>query len=493
MRIDQSFKEACRRHSDRCAVAFDGERVSYANLAALVADRAKALDRVLGRYRRTGEGAIGIYAANSLEYLVSYYAILHSGRVPFLIDPQFGQLELEEIWLRCGVSVFLTEVAAASFPLACMAVHLDGSDAQLLLAHSAGGAPCPKAETGTCRFTSGTTGRPKCLEFSHHAVVSAAENWAEGTGLSASDRTLCLASFCNGLAFNTSLLSTFLVGAELHVSRGLPLSSRIIRQIEESRATRLVAFPVVYRLLASSNGSRGKLGDLRLGISAGAALDGEVKKEFERRFEIRIADYYGIAEVGPCTFERDGSVRAGLGTPLPGVFLGTRPVGEAAEEVIVRTSSMATCYLNHPGLLESRMDDQRLFHTGDLGHISNCRLFITGRLDALINLAGRKVDPTELEAVALTVPGVRDAAAFAESGADSQPYIHLVVASESPVARVRVLEACRARLASFKVPSMVTRVADIPRSSSGKPRNLELRQMVQDAGHSDFNDSSSGS
>ena len=78
----------------------------------------------------------------------------------------------------------------------------------------------PRPATQVCRFTSGTTGRPKCLEFSGDAVVSAARNWVLGTGMTGEDRTLCLAALSNGLAFNTSLLSTFLAGGELHFLKG---------------------------------------------------------------------------------------------------------------------------------------------------------------------------------------------------------------------------------------------------------------------------------
>ncbi|MER6914844.1 class I adenylate-forming enzyme family protein [Streptomyces sp. NPDC000594] len=470
--------DACARHGERTAVVDDGTALTYTALADRIRERAAGLDRLLG----PGEDRIAVHAANSAEYLVTYYALLRTGRLPFLVDAQFGAAELDGIRTGCGVGTFLTDRPAA-FPLPGTPQELPGSS--LTLVRADGGAPedapAPRPTTATCRFTSGTTGAPKALEFSHTAVHSAARNWVTGTGLTADDRVLCMAAFTNGLAFNTSLLPVFLVGAELHLYRGLPTSGGITRAARRSNATRLVAFPLAYRLLAEApEADTGAFAGLTRAVSAAAVLAPEVRTGFESRYGVRIADYYGIAETGPVTYERDPGHPTGLGTPLPGAELRIVPDEHGEPEVRVRTASMAGGYLNLPGGLEERLDDEGFYRTGDRGRIEDGRLHITGRLGGPINLAGRKVDPAEIEKVVLTLDGITDSVLFADEDTRGETVLHLVLAGSREPTRGEVVGVCRRHLAPYKVPGRITFLGAIPRSSAGKVRLTELRQIVQD-------------
>jgi acyl-CoA synthetase (AMP-forming)/AMP-acid ligase II len=479
--LDELFLTACAEHGDRCAVVDDGTRLTYREFAARVRERARCLKELLPPRERR----IALYAANSADYLVSYYALLTGGWLPFLVDAQFGATELYGILGNCGVRVFLTDKPDA-FPLPGTATPV--ADSALALMRPAPVAappepvPVPLPTTATCRFTSGTTGAPKCLEFSAAAVHSAASNWVTGTGLGPDDRVLCMAAFTNGLAFNTSLLSTFLAGAELHVYRGLPTSAGIVRALRRSQATRLVAFPLAYRLLAEAPDSDPEaFTHLRRAISAAAALPPEHRAAFESRYGVRIADYYGIAETGPCTYERDPDRTAGLGTALPGAVLRivARETGEP--EVRVRTESMASRYLNVPGGLEARIDEDGYYRTGDRGHLDDGRLFITGRLDGPLNLAGRKIDPAEIERVLTGLDGVHDAVVFTDHDAQGETVLHAVLSGPRAPGRAEVIDACRVRLAPYKVPGRITHLPAIPRSSAGKVRLTELKELVRTA------------
>jgi acyl-coenzyme A synthetase/AMP-(fatty) acid ligase len=361
-----------------------------------------------------------------------------------------------------------------------------GEDVVLLPLSGGEAAFRPRPATQVCRFTSGTTGRPKCLEFSGDAVVSAARNWVLGTGMSAGDRTLCLAALSNGLAFNTSLLSTFLAGGELHFLKGAPLTRPVARRIAEAEITRLVAFPTLYRNFVAPGGpDPAAMASLRHAISAGAPLWPDVREEFRARYGLDISDYYGIAETGPCTFERDPGYHHGLGEPLPGVEIRIAPGpddGEgpdAAGEVLVRTSSMASGYLNHPGLFEGRLDADGFYHSGDRGRIVDGRLHLVGRTQDHINVAGRKIDPTEIVAVVSALEGVTEAVAFADEDLNREALVHLVVvAANGGPTKSAVAEACRSRLAPYKVPGRISFVPAIPRNGIGKPRIALLREQL---------------
>jgi long-chain acyl-CoA synthetase len=474
--IREAMADALDRHRGRTAVVGASEVLTYEELGRRIE---AAVPLLAGRH-------VGFCLANRPEYVVLYFATLFAGHLPLLLDASFNTGEIEAIRGDCGLDALVMERAKAEaldVPGKGHPVPLGEDVAVLPLAQLAEPSFAPRPTTEVCRFTSGTTGRPKCLEFSGHAVVSAARNWVLGTGMAGEDRTLCLAALSNGLAFNTSLLSTFLAGGELHFLKGAPLTRPVARRIAEAGVTRLVAFPTLYRNFAAPGGPDASLlAGLKHAISAGAPLWPDVREEFRARYGLDISDYYGIAETGPCTFERDTNHRTGLGQPLPGAEIRILPGPEdepGTGEVLVRTASMASGYLNHPGLFEARVDAEGFYHSGDRGRIVDGRLHLVGRTQDHINVAGRKIDPTEIVAIVTALDGVEDAIAFPDEDLNREALVHLaIVAAKPEVTRASVAEACRARLAPWKVPGRISFVPEIPRTGIGKPRIALLREQL---------------
>jgi acyl-CoA synthetase (AMP-forming)/AMP-acid ligase II len=479
--IQDAMSDSLGRHGGRRAMMGGSESLSYDELGARIRSAVPALRAALpGKSRH-----VGFCLANRPEYVILYFATLYAGFLPLLLDANFNTGEIEAIQSDCGLDALVIERAKAGRLEIPGDEPVSWGDDVILLPLLRHGVPSfePRPTTQVYRFTSGTTGRPKCLEFSGQAVVSAARNWILGTGMTGEDRTLCLAALSNGLAFNTSLLSTFLAGGELHFLKGAPLTRPVARWIKDLRITRLVAFPTLYRNFVAPGGpERSALASLQHAISAGAPLWPDIREEFRVHYGLDISDYYGIAETGPCTFERDAGHHTGLGQPLPGVEIriASGPEDEPGTgEVLVRSQSMAGGYLNHPGLFEERLDADGYYHSGDRGRIVDGRLHLVGRTQDHINVAGRKIDPTEIVGVVSALDGVEDAVAFPDEDLNRETLVHLVVAhSGGKLTRAAVAEACRSRLAHYKVPGRISFVAEIPRTGIGKPRIALLREQL---------------
>jgi len=470
----------CRRWGPRRALVGSGEALTYRDLLLRSeiagVELARAVEEVPAPPLR-----LGLCLGNSPAHVVQLLGAWAAGVVPFLLDPQLTPGEIDAIATDCGLDAVVTEEGWRAYER-----RAD---------------PWPlRADTRLCRFTSGTTGRPKCLEFTGEAVVAAARGWVEGTGLGSTDRILCLASLANGLAFNTSLLAAFLAGAELCFLPGLPLSRPIARTIAEHGITRLVAFPALYRLFAAPEAPPpGELASLRQALSAGAPLSPAVREAFRQRYSLDISDYYGIAEAGPVTFERGTFTGSGLGTPLPGCQLRIVPAGatagsgeEPGGELWVRTGSMASGYLNHPGDFEQRLSGEGFYRTGDRAELRQGRLFLVGRRGDHLNVGGRKVDPEEVLAVVLALPGVADAVIFPETDARGETVAHLVVVpaprgtdgkSPEEIRRTTLVAALGGRLAPYKIPGRISLAPTIPRTGIGKPRLSELAHHLASANH----------
>jgi len=494
-RIREEMSACLDRHRGRRAVVGGAEALTYEELGERVRGVAAWLNENLNENLPSGKSAprhVGFCLANRPEYVTLYFGTLFAGDLPLLLDANFNTGEIAAIRDDCGLDALVIERAKAEkLDIPGKLDPVPFADDVVLLPLARLGAPRFQARPATevCRFTSGTTGRPKCLEFSGPAVVSAARNWVLGTGMTGDDRTLCLAALSNGLAFNTSLLASFVAGAELHFLRGSPLTRPVARRIAESRITRLVAFPTLYRNFVAPGGpDRETMASLKHAISAGAPLWPDVREEFRTLYGRDISDYYGIAETGPCTFERDAGHHTGLGQPLPGAEIRIdlqdgQETDQEAGEILVRTASMAGGYLNHPGLFEQRLDAEGFYHSGDCGRLVDGRLHLVGRTQDHINVAGRKIDPTEIVDLVTALPGVADAVAFPDEDLNREALVHLVVAAAGEgLTKAAVAAACRSRLAAYKVPGRISFVAEIPRTGIGKPRIALLREQLHQVG-----------
>ena len=480
--VQDAMRACLHRHRSRTALAEGSQTLTYGALEDRIAQASVALNEMVpGNGRRH----VGFCLANSIDYVVLYFAALFGGHLPLLLDASFNVGEIDSIRRDCGLDALLANGSTLErLETAGTGTSVSAGDDVVCVPLRSDRPPrfAPRPTTQVCRFTSGTTGKPKCIEFSGEAVVAAARTWVAGTGVREHDRVLCLAALSNGLAFNTSLLSTAIAGGELHLMRGMPLTRPVARRIAERGITRLVAFPALYRNCAAPGGpDRDDLASLTHAISAGASLLPEVREEFRRRYGLDISDYYGIAETGPCTFKQDADDRAGLGQPLPGVDIKIMPDGEQEDvgEVLVRTPSMASGYLNHPDLFASRLDSDGFYHSGDRGRMIDGRLHLVGRTEDHINVAGRKVDPREILDLVSAIDGVLDAVAFSEEDRNRDTLVHLVVVPGRPaVTRAAIVDQCRARLAPYKVPGRISFVSVIPRNGIGKPRIGLLRDQL---------------
>ena len=471
------FSEAAGRHASRLALTDPHTRLRYDELT----ERATAAAAAFRAHRGTGERVrVGLCAANSADYVVAYLAVLLSGHVPFLIDSAFSPGEVALIADDCGLDLLVhderpVEVAGAEpagpLPTGARILHLTSLPA-----------PADRADllpdTEVCRFTSGSTGKPNCIEFSGRTVTAAATNWRDGTGLTADDRVACFAGLSNGLAFNTSLLSVFLAGASLHLSRGLPTGGRIARLIEEVEATRLVGFPALYESILRRGLAADVVRRIGVAISSGAPLRPESRKAFAEHTGVGIRSYYGLAEAGPLTFSTDPGDLSGLGAALPGVTLRAGRPG-APDVIRVRSASMGSRYLNAPGVFEARLDADGFYRTGDQGFLDDDGvLHLTGRTGRVINVGGRKVDPIEVTDLLRRAEGVHEAVVFEDVDRHGESQVAAAVTGEPWLTPEKLREHCAGELSDYKIPARILVLDEIPANSIGKPSLQALRALT---------------
>ncbi|KAK1184739.1 class I adenylate-forming enzyme family protein [Streptomyces sp. NBS 14/10] len=494
--LNQVYTDLLTQHADRLAVADTQRRLTYAELDTAAEEFRTEFDGWWSEAVARGEARprVVILAANSASYVVAYVGLLRAGALPFLLDPALAPEEVRAVVAGCGIDAVVHD--RPLYP----GIEPSGSvtSGGYALTRTAPGAgepmadrPEPLASTEVCRFTSGSTGSPSCIEFSGTAVHNAALSWRDATGLGADDRILCFAGLFNGLAFNTSLLAAFLAGAALWLPSGLPTSGQVIRFLREIRPTRLTGFPALYESLLRRPEPIPELAELKVALSSAAPLKPTTAEELRTRHGLAVCNYYGVAETGPLTFDPFPAPDHGQGRPLPGVEFvfgvfgdGTVATGETGE-IRVRSTSMGSRYLNAPGAFEARLDRDGFYATHDLGSLRDGRLHLSGRAGSRLNIGGRKIDSVEVRRV-LLASGATEAVVFAVDKRNGDPMLAAVVSGPEGLTEDALRGRCLERLASYKVPERVVVVPEIPTTGVGKPRMSAARELFHKATDSAF-------
>jgi acyl-CoA synthetase (AMP-forming)/AMP-acid ligase II len=443
--------------------------------------------------QRPAKPRVLIRARNSTRYAVALVGTLFTGGVPMLLDPLTSDTELGELIATCGIDLVLDDLSAG--PMAGQRSPLADDDRGRYRVHPATSAPTGHratvishgvtvpalaSDTELCRFTSGSTRTAACIEFSGTAVLAAARSWIAASRLAGRDRVLCFAGLYNGLAFNTSLIPSMLAGATLTVPTGLPARGYVSRQLAASRPTVLVAFPAIYDALAASATPLAGVAQLRLSLSSAARWSPDTATTLVSRYNVRVSDYYGLAETGPVTLDLDPVPGSGQGRPLPHAEIVFDTESGHDCEILVRTPSMGTRYLNYPGGFEARLTADGFYRSGDEGELCDGRLRLHGRLGKGLNINGRKISADEVHQVLLTHPSVRDCHVFALQDEAGQTVLGALLVTVGETTDDELRRYCLDRLAAYKAPSRMLFIPSIPRSGSGKPQLQRIENYLRD-------------
>jgi long-chain acyl-CoA synthetase len=258
---------------------------------------------------------------------------------------------------------------------------------------------------------------------------------------------------------------------------------RALEAVVRERVTAFMGVPTMYGMMIDHAAETGKSYDVaswRLPISAGAALPSAVREGFRALFGRDINEFYALSEIRPVF-----AFNVRRGDPLKHGYVGkpahqveTRLIGDdgrdcaAGQEgdLLVRSPTLMLGYYRDPELTALAIKDG-WFHTGDRAvHDEADNFAIVGRTKDIIIRGGAKIAPAEVEAALSSHPAIRQAAAFGVPDALYGEQVKAVVAlREDCAVTIEELQAhCRARLAAFKVPSIIEFRAELLVGPTGK-------------------------
>jgi long-chain acyl-CoA synthetase len=457
-----------------------------------------AVRRLSAFLRREGfrpGDVVATHLYNSAEAVITHLAVQHAGCVTCLLDPLLpaGALGyyVSDTRARCLVSHAAGALPPGALPAE---IRLLGPadiirEAEERRAPAAVSPPHDFApdDVAAIFYTSGTTSQPKGVMltprsfFSHVRIFSrACYRYDPG------DRLLCFVPFSHGYGSKSIFLPCLQDGAAVVMMRSFQ-PVRIAEVAVRERLTHIFGVPAHFQQLLRREEFFGPLRQLKAAFSAAALLKLETAREWKERVGFALDEGYGLIETCTGVAFRLGTVPDRLGNvgtypddlvsvEIADEHLRLLPRGERGE-IVVRGESVMKGYLNRPEET-ARALQEGWFRTGDMGYKTAANeIVLVGRIKDVINVAGVKVAPFEVEAALNEHPAVNESAVL---GVEDAMYGEVVTAFVKPrhgaVPDEReLIQFLQKRLMNFQVPKSIVVVEDFPRTTIGKIDKKALR------------------
>ncbi|MBC2670740.1 long-chain-fatty-acid--CoA ligase [Novosphingobium piscinae] len=522
--VDRMIDHAATVHGAREVVTrrLDGSlhRTTYRDIR----DRAQRLSAALQGLGIGVGDRVSTLAWNSERHVECWFGTMGIGAVLHTLNPRLHPAQLAWIARDAGSRVLvldttfvpLVEAIREHLPFEHYVIIADAADmpAKSLgalcyedwLAAASGpvrwGGFDERSACGLC-YTSGTTGDPKGVLYSHrsnvlHGMIGMSGG---GIGVSAQDTVLPVVPMFHANAWGL-VFSCPAAGAKLVMPGARLDGASVYELLDRERVTLTAAVPTVWlALLQYLRQEQLKLPWLRRVVIGGAALPETILRGFEDEFGVEVIHAWGMTETSPigtvCTLpaalaeadhERQIAYRLKQGRPPFGVEL--KLVDEAGAELpwdgetqgrlLVRGAAVASGYLNGAG--GQILDADGFFDSGDVATIDpHGTMQITDRAKDVIKSGGEWISSIELENLALLHPGVANAAAIGvpDPKWDERPVLVIEPRPGATVTADELRALLDGRVARWWMPDDYLFVETIPLGATGKVNKLLLREQIR--------------
>ena len=525
--ISSLLTHAERHHGEQEVVSRrvegDIHRISYRELAA----RARRMASALVKLGVADSEVVGTLAWNTHRHMEVYYAASGMGAVLHTLNPRLHPEQLAWIANHAEDRVLffdltflpLVEAVVAHLPLVRQFVLMTDR-AHMPAASKIEGLLCyeelmdgasndftwpefDENHASSLCYTSGTTGNPKGVLYSHRSTVlhTYASGLPDSLNLSAKDVVLPVVPMFHVNAWGLPYTAC-MVGAKL-VFPGAALDGKSLHELFESEGVTLSAgVPTVWQGLLGHVESQG-LGfkTMRRTVIGGSACPPAMMKTFQEKYDVQVLHAWGMTELSPlgtaCVLkprhlalpaEQQRAVQAKQGRGIYGIDLKIVDEagaelpwdGQAAGELLVRGPWVLSAY--HKGEGGNPLQGG-WFPTGDMANIdADGFVQITDRSKDVIKSGGEWIGSIDLENIAMAHPAVAMAACIAAKHPkwDERPLLVVVKKPGAELTRDELLAFYDGKIAKWWTPDDVVFVDAIPLGATGKMQKIKLRELFKD-------------
>jgi len=321
------------------------------------------------------------------------------------------------------------------------------------------------------KLTSGTTAAPRAIRFRSEQLLADCNQICDTMGIGDVDLNFGVIAISHSYGFSNLLTPLIARGVPMVLSQDR-LPRAVLIDLAHSNATVFPGMPVFYQAFCQMENVPA-LRNLRLCISAGAPLAIAVARQFRQKFKLLIHSFYGASECGGICYDRDATNEdeGFVGQPMNCVDIEMVDPDASASQIRVRSSGVGDGYF--PESDQAKLGGG-LFVPDDLLNKTANGLRIVGRTSDMINVAGKKVNPAEVEAQLLRFSGVRQAIVFGSASALRNEEVAACVVAAPGISEAELLEFCRRKLSTWQAPKRVFIVDAVPVNERGKISRREL-------------------
>lgn len=347
--------------------------------------------------------------------------------------------------------------------------------------------------------TSGTTSQPKIVPLSHKNLCSSAYSVKKSLALTEKDCCLNMMPLFHIHGLIGTLLSSLSAGASIICCPGFSVPG-FFESLSKLKPSWYSAVPTMHQAILADvldHKDQTTTHSLRFIRSSSAALGPQVLAGLESMFNIPVIEAYGMTEAShqitsnplPAAVRKPGSVGIAAGPEIRVMnetdqFCSPGEIGE----IVIHGENVTPGYENNSAANETAFTGA-WFYTGDQGYLDqDAYLFITGRLNEIVNRGGEKISPREIDETLLMHPEIIEAVAFAvpHNTLGEDIAVAVIVKQGSSLTLAEIREFAFQHLSDSKVPSEILIVDDIPKGPTGKSQRLSLSEKLANLRHSTY-------
>ncbi|WP_181168121.1 AMP-binding protein [Mesorhizobium sp. B2-4-19] len=498
------------RLGDKVALVCGKQRVTYGELEA----RANAIATDLAASGVARGARVMIFADNTVETVVSFWAVLKANAVVCIVNPLTKSDKLDYLLNDCRPAALITDAhlhsifrePARSCPSLLRTIvsgSIDDDELSRLpqavrwdTAIAAGDAPparrCIDIDLAAIIYTSGSTGEPKGVMLTHRNMMTACASIASYLELAEDEVILNVLP----LAFDYGLyqmIMAFRTGARLVLERSFAFPAQVLGLIRQEGVTGFPGVPTIFAALSELKSLKDQdFSSIRYVTNTAAALPLKHILMLRELFSsARIYSMYGLTECKRCTYlppEDLARKPLSVGIAIPNTEMwivdehDRRLAPGVVGQLVIRGATVMKGYWGKPEatarkLKPGPLPGEQVLYTGDYCRMdTEGYLYFVGRGDEIIKSRGEKVAPKEVENVLMDIPGVREAAVIGVPDELLGQAVKAFVVMENgrTIGEKQLRMECQKRLENFMVPKSIVVVASLPMTDTGKLKKTAL-------------------
>jgi acyl-CoA synthetase (AMP-forming)/AMP-acid ligase II len=475
----ERFQRVCRDRAGAVAVQTlsAGTTTTFADLAA----ECRAIEQGLAGLGVGRGAAVVSLVGNPSIFLSVVAACVEAGAA---LVPLGDATDAEAVSLveQAGALAVITD---RTLPLHAVREHTLGSGVRILrLADRLN--PPHYGLSVVLKLTSGSTHLPRAAVAADTHLVNDGRHIIEAMGIEPSDINFTCIPLSHSYAIGNVVMPLLWQGTRVALRQSFN-PAQFVRDVVDTGSTVFPGVPFMFDRLKLLEGLDRLPAALRLLITAGARIDAGTVSWFRRHLDRKVHSFYGSSETGGIAYDDSEDVNdpphVGLAMPETAITIRRPEPGSSMGRIFVEGNAVASGYAHSDegdGVSAFSGDG---FLTGDLGHLDGAgRLVLTGRASPLVNVAGRKVNPAEVERRLLELPGIADARVLGMScDTRGQQVVAFLVRTDTALTPLTIRQRCAETLSTHKIPRRFVFVDRFPVDARGKIDRRALQELVSGA------------